>query len=109
MTAAVVAPTAPGLAQVNLLLRTQDVDPRTARDAAARDPRDVDAQLVVADLDMLGGHVEDAVDRLVQLVRRTSGDERDAARTHLVGLFSVLDADDPRLAAGRRALSNALF
>ncbi len=98
-----------GLARVELLARTVGLDERAVRARGAEAPDDVAAQAAVADLDMLGGHVEDAVDRLVQLVRRTSGDERDAARAHLVGLFAVLDADDPRLAVGRRALSNALF
>jgi putative thioredoxin len=98
-----------GLARVDLLARSVGVDERAVRARGAEAPDDVAAQVAVADLDMLGGHVDDAIDRLVQLVRRTSGPERDAARTHLLGLFKVLDADDPRLVAGRRALSNALF
>jgi putative thioredoxin len=98
-----------GLARVELLARTLTADEREVRRRGAEAPDDVEAQAAVADLDMLGGFAEDAIDRLVQLVRRTSGPERDAARTHLLGLFAVLDADDPRLAAGRRALANALF
>ena len=58
---------------------------------------------------MVRGRVEDAISRLVELVRRTSGPERDQARQRLVVLFDLLDPEDPRLAAGRRALSNALF
>ncbi len=98
-----------GLAQVGLLQRTQDVDPRVARQAAADDPRDVDAQLVVADLDVLGGMVDDAFARLVDLVRVTSGEERERVRVRLVDLFEVVGAEDPRVGPARRALASALY
>jgi len=98
-----------GLAQVRLLERTRDADLVAARAAAAADPDDVDAQVLVADLDLLGGHVEDAFTRLVDTVRRTSGAERDRARSHLVELFDVVGAQDPRVPAARLALANALF
>ncbi|HEX3005145.1 MAG TPA: tetratricopeptide repeat protein [Angustibacter sp.] len=98
-----------GLAQVNLMRRTQDADPQAARDAAAGAPSDPDAQMLVADLDLLGGHVDDAFSRLVETVRATSGDDRDRVRRHLVELFEVVGVDDPRVAAARRALSAALF
>jgi putative thioredoxin len=98
-----------GLAQVNLMRRTQDADPQGARDAAAAAPSDPDAQLLVADLDLLGGHVDDAFARLVETVRVTAGDDRERVRKHLVELFEVVGSDDPRVAAARRALSAALF
>ena len=98
-----------GLAQVKLLQRTADADPQAARAAAAADPTDVAAQILVADLDLLGGHVDDAFSRLVDTVRVTSGSDRDAVRSHLVELFEVVGSDDPRVAAGRIALANALF
>jgi putative thioredoxin len=98
-----------GLGQVELLRRTQDLDDRTARQRAADNPDDVAAQTAVADLDLLGGHVEDAFDRLVDLVRRVSGADRDAARTHLVGLFELVGNQDERVARARTALANALF
>ncbi|MGN6612871.1 MAG: tetratricopeptide repeat protein [Angustibacter sp.] len=98
-----------GLAQVNLMRRTQDADPQAARAAAASAPSDPDAQLLVADLDLLGGHVDDAFARLVETVRITAGDDRDRVRKHLVELFEVVGSDDPRVAAARRALSAALF
>ncbi|HWJ09704.1 MAG TPA: tetratricopeptide repeat protein, partial [Nocardioides sp.] len=79
-----------GLAMAKVLQRTQGADLNAARAAAAANPDDVDAQTLVADLDMLGGHVEDAFARLVELVRRTSGKERDRAREHLVGLFGAV-------------------
>ncbi|PWN01732.1 co-chaperone YbbN [Nocardioides silvaticus] len=103
------AEAAAGLAMAKILQRTQGVDLNAARAAAAADPDDVDAQIMVADLDLLGGHVEDAFARLVELVRRTSDKERDRAREHLVGLFAAVGNDDPRVLKGRQALASALF
>jgi putative thioredoxin len=92
-----------------VLQRTRGVDLNAAREAAAAEPDDVDAQTLVADLDMLGGHVDDAFARLVDLVRRTSGDERNRAREHLIGLFAAVGNDDPRVLRGRQNLASALF
>jgi putative thioredoxin len=103
------AEAAGGLAMAKVLQRTQGVDPAAARAAAAASRDDVDAQTLVADLDMLGGHVDDAFTRLVDLVRRTSGAERDQARTHLLGLFAAVGNDDPRVLRGRQQLASALF
>jgi putative thioredoxin len=100
---------AAGLAMAKVLQRTQGVDLNTARAAAAASPDDVDAQTMVADLDMLGGHVEDAFGRLVELVRRTAGADRDRARDHLLGLFAAVGNDDPRVLKGRQNLASALF
>ena len=102
------AEAAAGLAMAKLLQRTQGVDLNTARAAAAANPDDVDAQTMVADLDMLGGHVEDAFIRLIELVRRTSGDDRNKAREHLIGLFGAVGNDDPRVLKGRQSLASAL-
>jgi putative thioredoxin len=98
-----------GLAQAKLLQRTTGVDLNAARTAAAEAPDDVAAQTLVADLDLLGGHVDDAFGRLVELVRRTSGDDRDRARVHLLELFAVVGNEDPRVLKGRQALASALF
>ncbi len=100
---------AAGLAMARLLQRTEGVDLAEARAAAAAAPDDVDAQTLVADLDLLGGHVDDAFARLVELVRRTSDAERDAARTHLIGLFGAVGDADPRVQRARRNLASALF
>jgi putative thioredoxin len=100
---------AAGLAQVRLMQRTDGVDLAAARAAAAADPSDVDAQLVVADLDVLGGHVEDAFTRLVGVVRDTEGDDRNRVREHLLQLFAVVGPADPRVVSARRALMSALF
>jgi putative thioredoxin len=98
-----------GLAMAKLLKRTQGVDLEAAREAAAANPDDVDAQSLVADLDLAGGHVEDAFLRLIDVVRRTSGDERDKARTHLLGLFAAVGNDDQRVIKARQMLASALF
>ena len=98
-----------GLAQVGLLQRPHDVDLTAARAAAADRPADVPAQLLVADLDVLGGNVEDAFARLIDLVRATSGPDRELVRIRLVDLFEVVGADDPRVPVARRALANALY
>ncbi len=98
-----------GLAQVKLMQRTSGVDLQAARAAAAEDPTDVGAQMLMADLDVLGGHVEDAFVRLIDTVRATEGDERDTVREHLVELFAVVGAHDERVLKARRALMSALF
>jgi putative thioredoxin len=100
---------AAGLAMATVLQRTASTDAQAARAAAAENPDDVDAQTLVADLDLLGGHVEDAFTRLTDLVRRTAGDDRDKARTHLLGLFAAVGNEDPRVIKGRQSLASALF
>ncbi|HLZ37535.1 MAG TPA: tetratricopeptide repeat protein, partial [Mycobacteriales bacterium] len=98
-----------GLAQVELIRRTTGADERAARRAADERPDDVDAQCRVADLDVVAGSVDEAFARLVDLVRRTGGSDRDRVRTHLLGLFDVIGGDDPRVLKARRALASALF
>ncbi|MFK5582116.1 co-chaperone YbbN [Serinicoccus sp. LYQ131] len=98
-----------GLGQVRLLERTSGMDLTAVRQAAADRPQDVQAQIDAADLDVAGGHVEDGFGRLVELVRRTSAEDRDAARTHLLGLFEVVGLQDPRVTQARRALMSALY
>jgi putative thioredoxin len=98
-----------GVARCELLIRLRGTDEPAARARADAKPDDLDTQLLVADLDMMRGQVDEAIARLVDLVRRTSEADRDKARQHLIGLFNVLDPADSRLGAGRRALANALF
>lgn len=101
--------TAPAaLAQVELLDRTRSI-PADARDAAARSPQDVAAALAVADLDVSGGHVEDAFDRLLDAFRTASGDDRTAIRTRLLDYFALTGADDPRVGSARRRLAGLLY
>ncbi|MFJ8311257.1 MULTISPECIES: tetratricopeptide repeat protein [unclassified Streptomyces] len=98
-----------GLAQAELLQRVQGLDPQQVRRDAAEKPADVGAQITAADLDLVGGHVEDAFGRLIETVRRTFGDDRDAARVRLLELFEVIGGDDPRVTAARTALARVLF
>ncbi|MFC4610522.1 tetratricopeptide repeat protein [Streptomyces maoxianensis] len=98
-----------GLAQAELLARVQDLDPQKVRQEAADNPADVQAQISAADLDLVGGHVEDAFGRLIEAVRRTTGEDRDAARVRLLELFEVVGPEDPRVTTARSALSRVLF
>jgi putative thioredoxin len=97
-----------GLARVQLVKRTQDV-PAEVRTRAADNPADVEAQLLVADVDLVGGHVDDAFDRLIKTIQVTAGDERNTARLHLLELFEVVGADDDRVIKARRRLMSVLF
>ncbi|MEU7408887.1 tetratricopeptide repeat protein [Streptomyces sp. NPDC042638] len=98
-----------GLAQAELLQRVQGMDPQKVRQEAAEKPKDIDAQIAAADLDLVGGHVEDAFGRLIDTVQRTAGDDRDAVRRRLLELFEVVGQEDPRVIGARRALARALF
>ncbi|GAA4909677.1 putative thioredoxin [Nonomuraea thailandensis] len=97
-----------GLAGVNLIKRTAEADPADVQ-RRMQDPSDIDAQLLAADLEMLSGAVDEAFERVIAVVKRTSGDDRDRARRHLLSLFEALPAEDPSLAKARRALASALF
>src|SRR5271170_6489920 len=98
-----------GLAQVNLIRRVSSYDQARSRRDAAERPGDVQAQIAVADIDLASGRIEEAFDRLLGVVRRTSGEDRDRARVHLVSLFDVLPPRDPRVTKARSSLSALLF
>lgn len=98
-----------GLGQVKLLQRVQNADLQAVRAAAAAGPTDVDAQLAVADLDLAGGHVEDAFDRLLELFGALPSDERTPVRERLLELFGLVGDADPRVTRARGRLSSMLF
>lgn len=98
-----------GKAWAALLQRAVHLDPQAAVAAAAAAPDDVAAQTAAADAEVLSEQIQPAIDRLIAFVKRSSGDDRDVARQHLLELFSVLDPEDERIVAGRRGLSNALY
>jgi len=98
-----------GLAQIGLYRRLGGVDPDAALAKADAAPDDVDLQTAAADVELATGRAEEAFARLVATVRRTSGDDRDRARTHLLGLFAIAAPDDPAVARARRDLASALF
>ncbi|MFF5226482.1 tetratricopeptide repeat protein [Dactylosporangium sp. NPDC000521] len=95
-----------GLAQVALLRRTSGLDPEAVLAAAGED---LASQLLAADIEVLTGQADLAYKRLIDLVRRTPGDDRETVRKHLVSLFTVAGPDDPAVAKARRALASALF
>jgi putative thioredoxin len=98
-----------GLAQVNLFRRVNSYDQAQARRDAAARPDDVDAQIRVADIELSLGNAEEAFDRLLGVIRRTSGEDRDKVRLHLVSLFEMFPPRDPRVTKARSTLSSLLF
>jgi putative thioredoxin len=98
-----------GLAQVSLLARLQGKTLEQIRTAAAENPSDIDAQLDVADLDLSGGHVDDAFNRLLAMFPKVDADGKSRIRERLVELFDVVGADEPRVARARQQLTNLLF
>jgi len=98
-----------GLAQVSLLHRLDGANLDEVRSAAASAPTDVAAQLAVADLDVSGGHLEDAFDRLLTLFPTLDADGKNAVRTRVLEFFEIAGADDPRVVAGRRRLTGLLY
>ncbi|MET0811733.1 MAG: tetratricopeptide repeat protein [Microbacterium sp.] len=98
-----------GLGQVRLLDRVQGLDLQEARAAAAAAPTDVAAQFAVADLDLSGGHVEDAFGRLLDLFSVLPSDERGPVRERLLELFGLVGDADPRVVQARGRLASLLF
>jgi putative thioredoxin len=96
------------LRQVQLFRRAEEAGPDAVAAADAA-PDDVEAQIRAADFLLGTGNIEAAFDRLLDVVRRTSGEDRERARTHLVELFSIVGDEDPRVGAARRQLMAALF
>ncbi|MFK4728396.1 tetratricopeptide repeat protein [Agromyces mediolanus] len=98
-----------GLAQVRLLGRLQGKSLDEIRNAAASAPDDLDAQLAVADLDLSGGHIDDAFDRLLSLFPSLAPEDKTTVRERLVELFEVVGTEDPRVAVARRRLASLLY
>jgi putative thioredoxin len=97
------------LAQVNLIRRASSYDPATVSREAAASPDDIDAQLRMADMQMASGDAEDAFNRVLGVIKRTSGEERNTARLHLLDLFEVLPPNDDRVKKARTQLTLLLF
>jgi putative thioredoxin len=98
-----------GLGQVGLIRRVDSYDQAAVRRDAASRPGDALAQTRLADLELATGQIETAFDRLLATVSRTSGDERELARKHLLSLFEILPPKDPRVTKARARLSSLLF
>lgn len=98
-----------GLGQVRLLSRVTGLELEAARAAAAAAPTDVAAQFAVADLDIAGGHVDDAFGRLLDLFAALPDDERAPVRERLLELFGLIGDPDPRVIRARSRLASLLF
>ncbi|MEV0049094.1 thioredoxin [Saccharopolyspora shandongensis] len=96
------------LTQVRFIARAEQADPAAIERADAA-PDDIDAQLAAADAEVALGRVAEGFDRLVRAIKRTSGDDRDRIRRHLIEMFEVFPEGDDRVVAARRALASALF
>ncbi len=98
-----------GLAQTQLLIRTEGLDLKVVVAQSALTPTDIDLQLRAADVEIVNGGVEAAFSRLLNAIKATTGDERTKVKNHLLQLFALVDPSDPRLAAARKELASALF
>lgn len=98
-----------GLAQVSLLVRLKDKSLPEIRERAAKLPADLDAQFDVADLDLSGGHVEDAFNRLLALFAKTDTEHKTRVRERILELFDVVGPADARVLRARQQLTNLLF
>jgi putative thioredoxin len=98
-----------GLGQVRLLERVRQAGLSDVRAAAAQNPADADAQLAVADLDVAGGHIDDAFGRLLDLFGALPTDERGPVRERLLELFGVVGDTDPRVVRARARLASLMF
>nr|WP_300147079.1 tetratricopeptide repeat protein [Propionicimonas sp.] len=98
-----------GRAQAALLARVATADPADVLAKAAAAPTDVGAQLAAADAELMGGATQQAFNRLIELIRNTSGAERESVRVRLLELFETVGASDPAVLKARRDLMSALF
>ena len=98
-----------GLAQTQLLIRTEGLELEAVISESTKNPGDIALQLKAADVEIVNGGVEAAFTRLLHAVRATAGDDRAKVKDHLLNLFALVDPSDPRLVAARKELASALF
>jgi putative thioredoxin len=96
-----------GLAQVNLMIRIDGLDPVLTLQNAKAD--DLTSQLMCADIQIASGDLSGAFDRLLAVIKSNTGDQRDKAKAHLIALFNLVDPTDPRLVKARGELASVLF
>ena len=96
-----------GLAQVNLMIRIDGLDPVLTLKNAKDD--DLTSQLMCADIQIASGDLSGAFDRLLAVIKSNTGDQRDKAKAHLIALFNLVDPTDPRLVKARSELASVLF
>ena len=98
-----------GLAQTQLLIRTEGLDLNNVIEESTKSPADIELQLKAADVEIVNGGVEAAFSRLLNLVKATQGDEKNKVKNHLLNLFALVDQSDPRLISARKELANSIF
>jgi len=98
-----------GLAQTQLLIRTEGLELEAVISESTKNPSDIGLQLKAADVEIVNGGVEAAFTRLLHAVRATTADDRAKVKDHLLNLFALVDPSDPRLVAARKELASALF
>ena len=96
-------------AKALLLARSGSADVREVRAAAASAPDDVEAQLAMADIDMIGGQIQDAFDRLLDFLAAGHKGDLEAVRQRLLEYFTIPEPTDPRLARARRRLATLMY
>ncbi|OZG63001.1 thioredoxin [Bifidobacterium lemurum] len=96
-------------AKALLLMRSGSANVREVRAAAAAAPDDVETQLAVADIDMIGGQIQDAFDRLLDFLADGHKADIEPVRRRLLEYFAIPEPDDPRLAAARRRLATLMY
>jgi putative thioredoxin len=98
-----------GLAQTQLLMRTEGLELNQIVGESEKSPQDIDLQLKAADVEIVNGGVEAAFSRLLSLVKNCTGDDKNKVKTHLLNLFALVDQGDPRLISARKELANSIF
>lgn len=97
-----------GVAQVQLLRRAGELESDAVEKANAN-PADIDLAIAATDLEVLSGQAEAGYSRIIALIGRTTGEQREYLRKHLVDLFKIAGNDDEAVMAARRKLSAVLF
>ena len=98
-----------GLAQTQLLARTDGLDGARIMQDAVASPDDLEIQIQCADIEVVSGYIEPAFARLLRLIQLLDGAEKKIAKDRLLELFALVDPADPRVIKARAALANALF
>ena len=98
-----------GLAQTQLLMRTEGLELNKIVEESEKSPQDIDLQLKAADIEIVNGGVEAAFSRLLTLIKNSTGDDRNKVKTHLLNLFALVDQADPRLVSARKELASPIF
>ncbi|KFJ03861.1 tetratricopeptide repeat protein [Bifidobacterium subtile] len=96
-------------AKALLLARSASSNVRQARAQAAAAPDDVEAQLAVADIDMIGGQIDDAFGRLLDYLASGHRDQIEPVRQRLLEYFAIPESGDPRLSRARRRLATLMY